>query len=316
MKRSFLLLMSVVGAAALATATQAADVLPVTIAPAPVVVAPAPTTAAFVEVFGGFDLFNRNFEEEGECSGCHGPGAGFGGNGQAAWMMTPTFSMQLGVWGEHWSGRSDNGEIDVDWSVNRLGIGTHLSYVANSLLVGGFASIGHRDGFGFGTFATAGLEAATTGSRFRAYAQGGATFGVAPDEVRDAAIRNFYGRFVGTFYPNPNLALSANVGAALFRIDGGPAGHMFTWGTKADFQIGTTPLYFTASYQGAIGRYPPSPVNVTEHTFRVGLGLNIGAPDIQTRDRLVGLADFNCLYGVAGTPTVECGFVGEMAPPP
>lgn len=311
MNRSLILALGVVGAVALGTATRAADVMPVAIV-APVVVATPDNHAAFVELFGGFDLFNRNFEAEGQCSGCHGLGAGFGGNGQAAWLISPTLSMQIGVWGEHWSGRSANDDefpIEVDWSANRFGIGTHLSYRANNLLLGGFASIGTRDEFGEGTFATGGIEAALNGNRVRVYAQTGATFGVAPDFVRDADIRNFYTRLIGTFYANPNLAFSANVGGAIFRQGGLSAGHMLTWGARADFQIGGSPLYLMGAYQGAIGRYPPDPavVNVMEHTFRVGIGLNIGAPDIQTRDRTVELGDFNCVYGVAGTPTVECG---------
>lgn len=314
MRRSFAFALGIVGFAAVATATRAADILPVTII-SPVVTTEPATTAAFVEVFGGFDLFTRNFEEQGECAGCHGLGAGFGGNGQATWMISPALSMQLGVWAEHWSGRSSNEEIDVDWAVNRFGIGTHLSYWLNDTLVGGFVSVGHRDGFGFGTFATTGLEAAMHANRFRVYAQAGVTFGVAPDFVRDDQIRSFYGRVVGTFYPSPNVALSLNAGGALNRIDGDPAGTLLTWGGRAEFQLARAPLYFLASYQGALGRFPPDPsvVNVMEHTFRIGFGLNIGSPDIQTRDRNVGLADFNCLYGVAGTPTVECGL---MAAPP
>lgn len=310
MRKSFVFALGIVGFVAFAPATRAADVMPVTIV-APVVVPVRANTSAFVEVLGGFDLFNRNFEDDGDCSGCHGVGAGFGGNAQATWMMSPALSMQLGVWGEHWSGRSANEVIDVDWAVNRFGIGTHLSYWINDLLVGGFASIGQRDEFGFGTFATVGLEAALNASRFRVYTQAGITFGVAPDFVRDQQIRNFYGRVVGTFYATPNLALSVNAGAALSRIGGDAAGTLLTWGGRAEFQLPRTPLYFLASYQGGLGRFPPDPsvVNVMEHTFRIGIGLNIGSPDIQTRDRNVGLADFNCLYGVAGTPTVECGFI-------
>lgn len=294
-----------VGVLVVATATQAADFAPVTIV-TPIAAEPHSTTAAFVETFGGFDLFNRDFEGDGECQGCHGLGVGFGGNGQAAWRINPALAMQLGVWGEHWSGRSNNDEIDVDWGANRLGIGMHLAYNPNDFLVGVFASVGQRDGFGFGTFATTGVEVAINANRVRLYAQGGLTVGVAPDFIRDEQIRNFYGRLVGTFYATPNIALSANVGGALFRIEGGPAGNLLTWGTRAELQLAGTPLYFLAAYQGAFGRYPTS--TVTEHTFRVGLGLNVGSLDLQTRDRIVGLADYNCMYGVAGTPTVECGF--------
>jgi hypothetical protein len=302
---------------AFATGGKAADVPP--IVPITMAAAEEPAkVAAMVEIFGGGAHMTLGVVDDPECQGCHNLGLGFGGEGRAAWEISPTLSMQLNVWAEHWSGETnfDGPCIDCDtWFANRMGIGTHLTYNSGGFQFGGFASIGTRSAEGIflgvdpATFANFGLEAAFNADRFRLYVQAGYTIPIAPSGLRnlwaDEGIREFYGRLVGTFYPNPNIALSANAGVEVV-LGTAPwlPGYVLIWGAEAQFQLSGTPLYLLASYQGSLNRNADD-FQIVAHVVRLGIGLNVGSPDLQTRDRAVGLTDYNCTFGVRSTPA--CG---------
>jgi hypothetical protein len=320
-----------VGVATAATATvfigvaaNAADVVQIVPTVQPTVVAEEPANvAAMVEVFGGFAHMGLGNVNDAGCQGCHDTGVGFGGEGRAALKISPSLSMQLNVWAEHWSGQSTfegfacDGPCNEPWYVNRMGVGTHLIYDAGNFQVGGFASVGTRSaegifiGFPPATYGNFGLEAAFNADRFRLYGQAGYTIPVAPSFIRDYwasnGMKEFYGRLVGTFYPNPNVALSANVG---MEVVAGTApwlpSRALIWGAEAQFQLSGKPLYFLASYQGSLGLNADG-YQIVGNVIRLGIGLNVGSPDLQTRDRALGFADYNCTFGIRSTPACLIG---------
>ena len=316
MRRLAVFVIAATATVAFATGGKAADVPPIV----PITMAAAEEPAkvtAMVELFGGGTHMTLGVVGDPECQGCHNLGLGFGGEGRAAWEISPTLSMQLNVWAEHWSGQSsfEGGDENDPWSANRMGIGTHLTYESGGFQFGGFASIGTRSAEGIflsvdpATFANFGLEAAVNANMFRLYAQTGYTIPSAPSGLRDfwadEGIREFYGRLVGTFYPNPNIALSANAGVEVV-LGTAPwlPGYVLIWGAEAQFQFSGTPLYLLASYQGSLSRNAAD-FQIVAHVVRLGIGLNVGSPDLQTRDRAVGLTDYNCTFGVRSTP--GCG---------
>lgn len=274
-----------------------------------------------VQVWGGIGGHMMGYVDEPDCQGCHNGGEGFGGLGRAAWTISPALSMQLDVWAEHWAGLTefpDDTCTDCTWDSNKAGIATHFSYRSGNFIGGALASIGTRynDLFFTGdeaTYANLAVEGAFTAGNFRIYGQIGTTFAVGPDYVREfwmsEPVRNVYGRLVGTLYVQPNFLISANIGGAIQQEAGAPAGTMFTWGARIEFQPNGMPLYFLAAYQGS-NTLSATNFLITDNVFRIGFGLNVNNASLQARDATTGLADYNCYYGIDGTPAM-CTFYND-----
>lgn len=309
-----------------AGAALAAD--PVPIVTAPIVVTPvaSPSVVANIEMFGGFAHQKMSATEGETCSGCHQSGPGFGGLARAAIGLAGPLTMQLDLWGEHFSGRARfEGEEcdDCTWSLGRFGIGTHLTFNPGAMQVGALVSIGRieSDPFAFGglpdatTFANVAIEAVYNTDSFRIYGQAGYVFPVGPawfrEDWRDAGARYVYARLLGTFYLNPNFGLTANFGVESVRSDYGPV-HGLTWGARADYQFEGRALFLFGSYQGGrVRQMEFAQVTVKEHVLRIGIGLNIGSGTLRDRDRDAGLLDFN---GVFGTNAAGLGAITFAGP--
>ena len=265
MKRLATITAAAASVVCVATAASAADAVLVVPTTSPAVLQEPTNVAAMVEVFGGVGHMGLGDVNDTGCQGCHEVGAGFGGEGRAAMQLGPSLSLQLNVWAEHWSGRSFFGDCrdwrEQPWSVNRMGIGTHLTYDTGSFQFGGFASLGARTsegiflGFYPGTYANFGLEGAFNAAKFRVYGQAGYTIPLAPVPLRDlwasGGIRDFYGRLVGTFYPNPNIALSANVGFEILTgTDFWLPANLLTWGCRGAIPAGRKASLFPRLLSG------------------------------------------------------------------
>jgi len=282
----------------------------------------AMNVTADVQTWGGIGGHILGYTDEPSCQGCHNGGAGGGGLARAAWAINPALSLQLDIWAEHWGGQTTfpgSECFECYWDATRAGIAKHLTYHSGNFLIGGLASLGLRtnDLFFTGdntTYGNLAIEAAMMAGNFRIYGQVGTTFAVWPEEARffwtDESVHNFYARLVGTFYVQPNFLISANIGGAIQNAFGLPAGTMLTWGARTEFQPNGLPLYFLAAYQGSrtLSAYN---FLITDNVFRVGLGLNVNNTSLQARDATTGLADYNCYYGVDGTPAA-CTFYEEL----
>lgn len=289
--------LAAVGASALAASPSlAADPVPMQ-APVMIVVPPAAppaTLAGYVEVFAGYAR-GRDFDDGGELEGTVRL-FGFGGAGRVAWQPRPALGLQLDAWAEHWSGRNlcDGEPCNEPFADDIMGIAAHLwTRIGTASRVGVVASVGTWDG---GTLANVGGEATYGTAGFRVVVQGGYTFPIAGWPVGDA-IRDFYGIVFATLYPRPNLAITANVGLDLFQANCCAYSEIaLRWGTRAEFQVGGGPLSVFAAYQGYRGAENDGDVNWT-HVFGVGVALSFGEGGLRARDGLVGLGDYNAIYG-------------------
>ncbi len=275
-----------------------------------------------VQVWAGIGGHMLGNTDDPDCQGCHNGGAGGGGLARAAWAINPALSVQLDIWAEHWGGQTTfpGSECpDCTWNTTRAGIAKHFTYHSGNFLIGGLASLGLRENDLFftgddTTYGTLAVEAAFTTGNLRIYGQMGTTFAVWPEPARffwqDAPVRNFYARLVSTFYVQPNFLISANIGGAIQNEFGLPAGTMITWGARTEFQPNGMPIYFLAAYQGS-RTLSATNYLFTDNVLRVGIGLNVNNPSLQARDATTGLADYNCYYGVDGTPAM-CMFDNEL----
>lgn len=287
-------LLAAFAASALASPALAADVPPV-IAPL-VIAAPvvsAPTLAGYIEAFAGY---GRGRDDNPEPN----PDipwrvAGFGGAARIAWQAVTAFGIQVDAWGEHWSGRAlcdgaPCGDTGVD---NIFGGGTHFTgRLGTAGRVGTLVSVGNSFG---DVFVNVGAEATYGTAAFRVVGQGGYTFIVAGNGV-GSELRDFYGVVLATFFPRPSIAITADIGADIFRATGGFTAFTLRWGGRAEIQLGDGPLSAFAAYQG-VRTHTSNGQTEWSHYFGLGIGLSFGGDTLRARDGAVGLGDWNPIYG-------------------
>jgi len=279
----------------------AANPAPVAVSPIVVVPPPsAPTTlSAYVEVFGGgmrgLHIWDQGLTEERERA------LGLGGAGRAAWQMSPTFGLQLDAWADHWSGRYEycyEGDCydEGGWDDDRMGIALHLTYGGvTGFRFGPLISAGAEDD---DAWANIGLNAVYNADRFRIYIQGGYSLPLNEGDKNDEE-KGYYAQFVGTFYLRPNVAISGNFGADVFREDCCDERRTaLNFGGRLEFSPEGSPLAFFGAYQGRFWTWDGYEDEVNRHHYvGVGMSLLIGQDTIQGRDRAVGLVDYNGIYG-------------------
>lgn len=274
-----------------ASSALAADIAPVVI-PAPVVVpvaAPA-TLSAYVETFAGLMLL---FEPEDVVAlALDGPPVyGFGGAAHVAWQPGPAFSFQADAWIERWRFEM---EPDLTW-----GVAGHATFRRGTMQAGGLVSVGH--GYFGGTYVNLGGEAAVGADRLRIRTQGGYVIAIGGSPLGYGS-RDVYSQTVVTFYPRPNIAVSVNGGVDYYwERDYLPAGEYtsigLNGGTRLEFQPEGRRFSVFAAYQLEWRNEFNNDDIDTAHIFGVGLSLMFGHADLRSRDRAIGLADNNPMFG-------------------
>ena len=302
------------GALGLTSAAFAADPIVDTIAYYPY------SISGYVELRIGFDL--------GNASGTYNDGAPqswdetwhgmvFGGAARAATPLTSDLTVQGDVWLNGWgweSDISDTGHLPTDFTATGSsmegGVAGHLSWRPDSsTLIGVLASLG-GDNWSFdgneydGLYGTVGLEGAIGDEMWRAYGQVGVTAALGGDAGDDGAV-DIYARGVVAYYLDPNLSVSANLGADAFSNDsnGGTTETGITWGARLEYKPADMPFSGFLAYQGWAWSGEdnfPSDWSGTEHALLVGMRIPFGADGATTlraMDDEVGLYDMNAIYG-------------------
>lgn len=274
----------------LASSALAADIAPLVIPPPVVVPVAAPSTlSAYVEAFAGLML--RFDEGEVVPQALDGPPVfGFGGAAHLAWQPGPAFSIQADAWAERWQFE----EPDFLW-----GVAGHATFRTGNVQVGGLVSVGH--GYFGGTYVNVGGEAAIDAERLRVHTQSGYIIAIG-GSPKGYGSRDAYTQTVVTFYPRPNFAVSVNAGADYYwERDYLPLGEYtsigLNAGTRIEFQPEGRRFSVFAAYQLQWrNAFNQGNIN-TAHIFGVGISLMFGQPDLRSRDRAIGLADNNPMFG-------------------
>jgi hypothetical protein len=273
-----------------------APVVSPTVVQPPIIPATVPATlAGYVEVFGGLNA-GRSWWDDGYYTSTW-RGAGFGGAGRAAWLISPSFSWQLDVWAEHWSGRYrfcyDFGadcDDENSWDANFKGIATHLTFrTPAAWYAGALLSLGAHSWWWYSFFGNIAAEAGTNIGNLRLAGQLGHVRGFG-DAVGYSAL---YAMLVTTFYVNPHFAISGNIGLHRDNDDQ----RVLRIGARVEMQPQGKPFTVFAAYQSHFGRDVAYGDRWKDHFVGVGVSLLVGAPNLRERDRLVGLADNNPIYG-------------------
>ncbi|MCW5718134.1 MAG: hypothetical protein KIS68_09930 [Bauldia sp.] len=279
-----------------ASAASAADIAPLVIPPIPVIAPVAPTTlSAYIEAFAGLRLMFDNGEVE--TLALEGPPVyGFGGAAHLAWQPGPAFSIQTDAWAERWYYGEEPFHL---W-----GVAGHATFRTGNLQVGSLASVGY--GYFGGTYVNLGGEAALNADRLRVYTQGGYIFAIGGSPLGYGS-RDVYSQTVVTFYPRPNVALSVNAGADYYwERDYIPAGDYssvgLNIGTRFEFQPEGRRFGVFAAYQLQWRNEFNHDLIFTTHVVGLGISLMLGQPDIRSRDRAIGLADNNPMFGPTFPP--------------
>ena len=104
----------------------------------------------------------------------------------------------------------------------------------------------------------------------------------------------------------PNLAVSANVGYAVFDPGTASSEPNTTWGARLEYKPDAAPVSVYAAYEGqavsvpSFVSGPPAPYTaetVLQHTFYIGLRVPLGKTTVQDLDDRVGLVDMNPIFG-------------------
>lgn len=276
-----------------ATAASAADIAPVVVPPPPPVVVPAApaTLSAYVEAFAGLMLlFDNSDVESFELSGP--PLYGFGGAAHFVWQPRTAFSIQGDAWIERWHGGME--EPDLTW-----GVAGHATVRAGNFQFGPLVSVGH--GYFGGRYVNIAGEAAMNSDRFRVYTQAGYLIAIA-GSPEGYGSRDVYSQTVVTYYARPNMAISFNAGADYYReLYYSPLGQYssigLNMGARIEFQPEGRRFSVFAAYQLQWrNEFNQGDID-TAHVFGLGITAMLGQPDIRSRDRAIGLADYNPMFG-------------------
>lgn len=319
MKKFTILAAALVGSTAFASAAYAADPLPMVDAPPPLPIAPT-SLAAYIQAHGIYTRGRADLSHVIADDPEYIPdlafeeidGLGIGGAGRGAYMVSPSFTIQLDAWVNIVSQHYQRFEIfgddaepagEGDRTNATGGIASHFLFGDNGFRGGVMTSIGGVGGDGLA--ATLAAEAGFGAEQFRVWGQGGYVFGLRSDLADD---RGYYGIAAASFYANPNLSLAAFFGGGA--VNDGPddddvvTTREIAFGGRVETVLGDSPFSVFAAYQGVRGTehgendtFDVEDVTYRSHTFLAGIRMLIGAETLRDLDDRVGFADLNILYG-------------------
>lgn len=220
-----------------------------------------------------------------------------------AWLSDEV-SAQFDLSGETLNGGDPDGESS-DYSV--LEAAAHINWRTSDLLLGVFGSVGAMSdsdyaALGDGSFATIGGEAMSTMDQIQLYGQVGYTKGFG--DVDDVSA--LYARGEIRYFVNPNMMLSANIGAA--RVDYGKSDQIdaVRWGAKAEYRFDDSPISIYAAYQGNYQTESDEDEEWTVHTALVGIKFNFGSDTLEDAAKSgATLHDYNPITGYEHLRYVE-----------
>lgn len=299
--KKFSLASVLLSSVAFASAAFAADPLPpVVVAPEVVPPPPVTTAAGYVDAHFGFrSLFERFVvEEETEFEGDWRETV-LGGAGRGAFHLSPTLVLQLDAWANFFQRRFDDGETS-NWATG--GVGTHLVFqTPGGLRAGALLSYGREDG----AWVNAAGEVAQSFGNFRVSGQAGVAFGVAGEAQLDGE-RTWYVTAAGTFYVNPDFAITGHVGFDRWYEtadeDEMNYSRALTYGARVELGLGQTPLSVYAGYMARRETelsfdFPDEAYHLRTRTVYVGVRMLLGRDSLQEMGDAVGFADLNPIYG-------------------
>jgi hypothetical protein len=226
-------------------------------------------------------------------------GGVFGGAGRVAVGLSPNLTVQADAWTNVFSGTSD---VYGSYSDSYSGIAGHLSWrTMEGHLIGVFVSAGAE---GYGAFGTIGVEGVHNYGNWRFYGQAGVSGGFG-GQAADESARDWYARGVVSYFFNPNLVLSGNLGIdqATDTSFGGTTIDGSTWGARLEYKPETMPVSVFAAYQGwhwSGSDHDPSTWDGTEHALVAGVRIlydSNGQTNLRQMANSVGLSDMNHAYG-------------------
>lgn len=220
-----------------------------------------------------------------------------------AWLSDQV-SAQFDLSGEMLNGGDPDGESS-DYSV--LEAAAHVNWRTSDLLLGVFGSVGAMSdsdyaALGDGSFATIGGEAMSTMDKIQLYGQVGYTKGFG--DVDDVSA--LYARGEIRYFVNPNMMLSADIGAA--RVEYGKSDQIdaVRWGAKAEYRFDDSPISIYAAYQGNYQTESDEDEEWTVHTALVGIKFNFGSDTLEDAAKSgATLHDYNPITGYEHLRYVE-----------
>jgi hypothetical protein len=272
-KQSFL---GGVACVALASAAQAADLRPVTKAPA----LEQQQASGYVEVYTGWANTEANFPYYGSEEF---DGWALGGAGRANYWFSHNMSVQVDAQAEGTSYKVDgqNGRF----STQSYLVGGHLSWRSpQQYLFGVFAGAGDASGSRVGVI---GAEAQWYWNQFTLYGQVGYDTTINNPDFFEAD--TVFVRGTGRYFFTPNFLIEGTVLYAsgdLTSFGDSVGFDTWLWSAKAEWRFATAPFSVFAKYQGSETDYDHQYVgSVTDHRVLFGLKLNMGDRNLQATDR-------------------------------
>ncbi|MEJ0013352.1 MAG: hypothetical protein WDM94_12165 [Bauldia sp.] len=229
----------------------------------------------------------------------------FGGSGRLAYALAPNFSVQADGWFDSDLAQNYFGGDVLTYSSASTGLGLHGTWRGMNTAFGGLISIGQNGAPA--RYANLAAEGAWYGATSSFTVQGGYTVKFAGAPFSESG---YYGHAVATFFQNPNLALSGDVGVtnqSAAENDGyaSSSGNAVQWGARVDYKPEQVPFSFFVAYQGSSTSASfnsdygsnSSTSTGTSHAAFIGARYLFGSDTLQNLDRTVGFKDHNALFG-------------------
>lgn len=244
----------------------------------------------------------------------------FGGLVRAGWRNHRGIGTQFDVWASTYDPFEFEGgqSLGDNPSTDTVGVGAHLNRRIGDSILGGFASLGSRsDRSSF--LGTAGLEDRTTRGRYSLYGQLGYTFNAerlvnplahprSPSDFMPNGV--VYGHVSAAYFPQPNLMIEVNGGAAYAPSYGGiyrdalPGNDTwwYRWGAQIEYRPDNRSFGIFAEYEGLEQLTSFAPTFGGEYMEnRILAGLRFYQPGTTLLDNTANgasLTDYNPVYGV------------------
>jgi hypothetical protein len=219
-----------------------------------------------------------------------------GGAIRAALPVTPDFSLQGDLWFN-----GDNFQGSAASSTSAGGVGAHATWhTPGGDQLGVLVSVGSDGNWDSGTFSNVGVEAVHLSGNWRFYGQIGRTQGISGDAA-SFADSDVYASVAADYFINPNLFVSANLGADSSSDNTSRFDNEMSWGGKIEFKPNGFPASFYLAYQGYSYRDTVTGSSFHDegvaHTFMAGLRIPFGQDSLQDLQSTVGLSDENPSFG-------------------